>query len=124
MKKTIWIIAIIVLLVIGAGQYVKWSNRDMTELTKARRAVLSELRPVLLRFKADTGSFPSSLELLVPQYLTQIPAELQNAPDIEPVKRIRYEALDDTVRFSYHVIRGPDSTEVFDAVKNSFILDK
>lgn len=124
MKKFIQITLAVALLVVGASLYVKWSNSDLTELTRVRRAALSELRPVLLRYRADTGSFPQTLEILVPQYLPQVPAVLLNAPDAEPVKCIRYEVLTDTVRFSYHVIRGPDSTEVFDVVKNDFSANK
>ena len=124
MKKTLWTIVISVLLVSGFGLYVKWSNRDLAELTTARRAALSELRPVLLRYKADTGNFPRTLEMLVPDYVPQISTVLHNAADVEPVKRIRYEVRDDTAKISYHVIRGPDSTEVFDVVKNSFAANK
>jgi len=123
-KKALWIVISIALIVFGGSLYVQWSNKDITELSKARRVALTELRPVILRYKADTGSFPKTLEALVPQYLPQIPAVLLNVPDVEPAKHIRYESMDDNVRFSYHVIRGPDSTEVFDVVKNSFILNK
>jgi hypothetical protein len=124
MKKTLWIVAAIALLVFGAGQYISWSNRDLADLTKMRRSTLTEIRPVLLRYKAETGSFPRTLELLVPKHLPQVPTVLQNAPDVEPAKRIQYESLGDTARFTYHVIRGPDSTEVFDVTSNKFQLNK
>jgi hypothetical protein len=123
-KKALWVLRSIALILFGSGLYVQWSNKDLTELSKARRAALTELRPIILRYRADTGSFPKTLEALVPQYVPQIPAVLLNVPDVEPAKRIRYEPTDDNVRFSYHVIRGPDSTEVFDVVKNSFIRNK
>ena len=124
MKKAIGIVAAIALLVFGAGQYVNWSNRDLAELSKARRAALAELRPLLLRYKADSGSFPQTLEQLVPAYLPQIPAVFKDEPNAEPVKRIRYEVREGNARISYHLIRGPDSTEVFDVTSNSFARDK
>jgi hypothetical protein len=124
MKKTIWIVFAIALIVFGTGQYVKWSNSDLADLTKIRRSTMAELRPVLLRYKAETGSFPRTLELLVPKYLSQVPTELQNQPDVEPAKRIQYESVGDTARFTYHVIRGPDSTEVFDVASNKFQRNK
>lgn len=120
MKKAIWIVVTIALIVLGTGQYVKWANSDLTDLTNIRRAALAELRPVLLRYKLEKGSFPQTLDLLVPKYLPQVPRILQNAPDVEPVKRIHYESLGDSARFSYHVIRGPDSTEIYDVAGNSF----
>lgn len=120
MKKVIWIVAGIALAVLGAGQYVRWANSDLTDLTRIRRSALAELRPVLLRYKQEKGGFPQTLDLLVPEYLPQVPLALQNAPDVEPVKRIRYESVGGSARFTYHVIRGPDSTEMFDVAGNSF----
>ena len=120
MKKIIWIIASIALALFGAGQYVKWTNSDLTELARIRRAALAEIRPALLRYKLETGSFPQRLELMVPGYLPQVPPVLQNAADAEPARRIRYESRGEAARFSYHVIRGPDSIEVFDVGGNSF----
>jgi hypothetical protein len=124
MKKTIWIVSAIALIVFGAGQYVGWSNADLADLTKLRRSTLAELRPVLLRYQAETGSFPRTLELLVPNYLPRIPPELQNRADVEPAKRIQYESVGDMARFTYHVIRGPDSTEAFDVASNKFQRNK
>jgi hypothetical protein len=73
MKKAIWIVGTIALIVFGAGQYVKWSYSDLADLTKIRRSTLTEIRPVLLRCKAETGSFPPALELLVSKQLPQVP---------------------------------------------------
>jgi hypothetical protein len=124
MKKMIWIVSAIAVVVFGMGQYVKWSNADLADLTKLRRSTLAELRPVLLRYKAETGSFPPSLELLVPKHLSKVPPELQSQADVEPAKRIQYERVGDTARFTYHVIRGPDSTEAFDVASNKFQRNK
>jgi hypothetical protein len=108
----------------AAGQYINWSNRDIKTLTESRHAALKELRPVLLRYKEDTGKFPSKLEALSPQYLPQIPAVLKEQAETEAVKRIRYESNGETAQFTYHVIRGPDSTEVFDVTKNTFTRNR
>ncbi len=120
MKKAIWVVVSVALTVFGAGQYVKWANSDLTDLTQSRRSALAEVRPILLRYKLENGDFPQTLDVLVPKYLPQVPLALQNAPDVEPVKRIRYESSGGLARFTYHVIRGPDSTEIFDVVGNSF----
>lgn len=119
MARLVKIIVIGALTVFGFGQYISWSNKDMTELTEVRRTVLKQVQPVLLRYKADTGRFPAKLEMLVPQYLPEVPDVLRNI-ETEVVKQIRYEPTETTALFIYHVIRGPDSTEIFDVVTGSF----
>lgn len=119
MARLVKIIVIGALTVFGFGQYISWSNKDLTELTEARRTVLKQVQPVLLRYKADTGKFPAKLEMLVPQYLPEVPGVLRNI-ETEVVKQIRYEPTETTALFIYHVIRGPDSTEIFDVVTGSF----
>lgn len=119
MARLVKIIVIGALTVFGFGQYISWSNKDLTELTEARRTVLKQVQPVLLRYKADTGKFPAKLEMLVPQYLPEVPGVLRNI-ETEVVKQIRYEPTETTALFIYHVIRGPDSTEIFDVVTGLF----
>ena len=122
MARLVKIIVIGALTVFGFGQYISWSNKDLTELTEARRTVLKQVQPALLRYKADTGQFPAKLEMLVPQYLPEVPDVLRNI-ETEVVKQIRYEPTETTALFIYHVIRGPDSTEIFDVVTGSFELN-
>lgn len=119
MARLVKIIVLGALTVFGIGQYLSWTNRDLTELTETRRTVLKQIQPVLVRYKADTGQFPAKLEMLVPQYLPEVPTVLRNS-ETEVVKQIRYEPTETTALFTYHVIRGPDSTEVFDVAKSSF----
>lgn len=123
MVRLIKIVILGALLVLGMGQYTRWANRDLIELTEARRAALLKIQPVLLRYKTDTGQFPASLDMLVPRYLPEIPQVLRNG-GAEAIKQIRYERTEGTVRVSYHVIRGPDSTEVFDVASGTFAQDR
>ncbi len=123
MIRFVTILVIAGLVMFGIGQYVSWSNKDLTELTAARRTALTTIQPVLLRYKAETGQFPVTLESLVPQYLPDIPRVLKNT-ETEPVKQIRYERNEAGALFTYHVIRGPDSTEIYDVAKGSFTRNK
>jgi hypothetical protein len=120
MKRLVKLVVAIAVMLFAAGQYINWSNRDIKALTESRHAALSELRPVLLRYKAETGRFPNKLDALSPKYLQQIPAVLNEQVETEAVKRIRYESDGENAQFVYHVVRGPDSTEVFDVTKNTF----
>lgn len=120
MRRLVKIAVVVALMFFALGQYVNWSNRDIKALTELRHTALIALRPVLLRYKADTGKFPSELDALCPRYLPQIPLVLNEQGESEVVKRIRYESDGESAQFIYHVVRGPDSTEVFDVVKNTF----
>jgi hypothetical protein len=108
----------------AASLYLNWSNRDIKALSESRHAALTTLRPVLLRYKADTEKFPSTLEALIPKYLSQIPVVLQEQAETEAARRIRYESDGETAKFTYHLIRGPDSTEVFDVTKNTYTQNR
>lgn len=123
MARLIKIVVMLVLVVFGIGQYSRWSNRDLAELTEMRRAELRKIQPVLLRYKTDTGQFPANLDMLVPRYLPGIPDVLRGG-GTEAVKQIRYDPQEATALFTYHVIRGPDSTEAFDVAKGSFVRNR
>jgi len=119
MKLFIKIVAVLALLIAGAGYYTKWANRDITELTQARYTAFKQIQPVMFRFKTDNGHFPQRLEELVPKYLPAVPGVLVSVPEDEAARQIQYESKGETARFSYHIIRGPDSTEVYDVVQGN-----
>jgi len=124
MKTLLWLIAgVAILLAAGAG-YVRWSNADMVDLTRARHAALPEVRSALLRYKADKGRFPEQLELMVPVHIAQVPAAVQTAAGAEAARRIEYAVRGDTASFTYHVMRGPDSRETYDINSGTFQRNK
>ena len=120
MKKLLWVMAVLVVLVAGGAGYVRWSNADLAELNRARHAALPEVRAALMRYKADKGRFPERLELLVPAYLAQVPAALQGATGAEAAMRIEYTVRGESAQFTYHLMRGPDSRETYDVASGTF----
>ncbi|MCI5119031.1 MAG: hypothetical protein D3913_14035, partial [Candidatus Electrothrix sp. LOE1_4_5] len=100
------------------------SNRGMRELTAQRTQVLRKLRPVFLEYAEDNKRFPENLDQMVPNYLKEIPAVLLNDNRKDSYKRIAYSGEKETGTFSYHSMRGPDSSISYDIAKDEFTRDQ
>ena len=99
----------------------KFANRGLYELTAKRKLTMQELRPVFIQYRQDHGTFPPALENLVPDYITEIPAELISDGSEDPYRRIDYTLQEEEKAiFVFHTIRGPDSAAVYHIKENRF----
>jgi len=108
----------------GLFLVVLMSDQGLNALTRQREQALREIRPILLKYKDDHGSFPKTLDGLVPEYLPRIPDILVNAGQHDPYKRITYYLVDGKPVFLYRYVRGPDSRASYDVVADVFSRDK
>jgi len=88
-------------------------DQGLRELTAKRMELFKELRPVLLKYQKEHGSFPNMLEDLVPGYLNKVPSELINDGKEDPYKSISYETRGGEAYFSFRRVRGPDSGSIY-----------
>ena len=77
-KHNLIIMGLCVLLTFSLGIPAKVSNRGLHKLTVIRKATMQELRPVFIQYRQNNGSYPVTLEDLVPGYISEIPAERVN----------------------------------------------
>lgn len=101
------------------------SDLGLQELTKQRMQTLSQLRPVLLKYKEERGAYPSKLQDLVPNYLQGIPPELLNDGKNDGYKKITYEIIKcEEAQFVFFRKRGPDSSVTYHVSENRYEYDK
>ncbi|MEY2633973.1 MAG: hypothetical protein RIR00_2627 [Pseudomonadota bacterium] len=124
MKKFLGVIGLLALLLAGLAAHTHYANRDLRQLSEQRRAELQRIRPVLLRYRVEQGEFPLRLQQLVPGYLAEIPPSLREEAESEPARRIRYQRQGDQAEFVYHLLRGPDSSELFEVESGRFRRDR
>ena len=63
------------------------SNRGLFGLTQKRMQIMKELKPVFVKYKMENGEYPYALDDLVPEYISEIPAELVNNGKDDPYKK-------------------------------------
>ncbi|MDH5484451.1 MAG: hypothetical protein OEY43_04365 [Gammaproteobacteria bacterium] len=121
LQKTLyWFVAAVIIIPIIWASVTIVQTRDMIladleTLNTRREAAFTELRPALLRYREDHGSFPGTLEKLLPDYIPAIPEILlYRAADKTKYNSINlvvtYEQNDAGATFSFQ--RGYDHTPV------------
>lgn len=102
----------------------KMSDHGLANLTKERERKMTELRPVIMKYKEEKGEYPKSLDLLVPRYISKIPDALEASSENGDVyRRLTYEIEDGKPIFRYRVLRGPDSGAMFNIESGKFTRD-
>lgn len=97
------------------------ANRGINQLTAKRKEMMQALRPVFIQYKQDKGTYPSALENLVPNYISEIPAELVNDGSDDPYRKIYYDLQEEEKAvFIFHTIRGPDSVAIYNIQEDTF----
>lgn len=68
---------------------------QLVEFNKKRETAFAEIRPALLNYKEQHGTFPESLDKLIPDYIAEVPKILllEKAPNQE------YDTLDLSVQY-------------------------
>lgn len=95
-------------------------STDMRQLNNRRESAFHDLRPAFLKYVEDHGHNPRSLDLLVPDYLPEIPNVLKPEDEGDPDKRVQYRTSKTTARFYYKTGGKPNSDTYYDILKNSF----
>lgn len=112
------------LLMVSLAIPFELSDRGLRELTRNRMEIIARLQPVFVRYCAENGHYPVSLDDLVPGYLDSIPEELVHDGTADPYKKIDYEIASGEPRFHFHTIRGPDSSASLNVVTGDFWHDR
>jgi len=117
----IGIVSFVALLSMCHAVYVV-SDQGLRSLTMQRKQSLEQLRPTLLKYKEEHGSYPKELQDLIPKYLQAIPPELLNDGKEDVYKKIIYEYDEKTgeVTFIFDQMRGPDSRVTYHVSENRY----
>lgn len=105
----------------GVWVPVMMDSFRMGDLAKQREAAVREIRPVIMEYREDHGRFPEKLEVLVPDYISEIPPTLIYNEQDEYYHRVEYYAPGPYFRF--YNFRGPDSGVTYDIEKDEFEYD-
>lgn len=104
------------------------STREISKLTQQRKAILQEIRPVFMKYKQDYGSFPKTLNSLVPDYIPEIPPVLIYNDKDRYYYRIQYNTWSEKghehAGFHFHGMTGPDSGVGYDIEEDKFEYHK
>ena len=102
------------------------ADHDIRALTKERRQLFHDLRPIFLKYKQENHTFPIKLDDLVPKYILEIPPALICDIEVsEPsIKTIMYFGDEKDAVFSYDTLRAPDSSEWYSIAENRYGHDE
>ncbi len=104
------------------------SVSEISKLTQQRKAILREIRPVFMKYKKDYGSFPKTLNSLVPDYIPEIPLVLTYNDKDRYYYRIQYNTWSENghehAGFRFHGMTGPDSGVGYDIEEDKFEYQK
>lgn len=99
-------------------------DKDIRQLNQQRQVVFVEIRPLFLRYKAEHGDFPQSLEQLVPDYMDEVPEVLINAEnESSKILKIDYQSSKNTAKFVFNVTHVPNLGASYDIEKGIYDYD-
>jgi hypothetical protein len=86
--------------------------------------ILKELRPLFMKYKTEKGTYPASLDDLVPEYIPEVPRELVNNGEDDPYRKISYTLEGGRPFFYFRTIRGPDSAAIYNVDEDTLWHDQ
>ncbi len=95
-------------------------EKDIYQLNQQRREAFKEIRPLILRYKAENETFPLSLGELVPDYMDDIPVVLKSRASGGKVFRINYQGDESSAKFIFYTTRIPGAVASYDVAENSY----
>ncbi|MCB0336108.1 MAG: hypothetical protein KDD62_07370 [Bdellovibrionales bacterium] len=95
-------------------------DREIQALNEKRKIAFQEIRPAFLKFHSERGSYPVSLEELVPDYLPELPEVILDSNSDDPALAIEYTLEENAPRFYFRTTHGPDSKASYDIESNSY----
>lgn len=99
-------------------------SADSREFHQKRQAAFDQIRPAVLEYIAEHGKVPGRLNLLVPEYLADIPAAAIFTEDARPARRVQYVAARKTARFYYKTAGLTGSGTCYDIVNDRYCGEK
>jgi len=112
---------IIGMLIFGlAPVLLVYVNADMRRFALRRDAAFNQIRPALIRYITDHGKAPSSLDRLVPDYISKIPDVLESQEGLFSLSQVRYAAMGKNVRFFYKTSWRPNSKTYYDILNDRY----
>lgn len=95
-------------------------STESRELNSRRQTAFLEIRPAFLQYLADHGKVPGDLDLLVPEYLSALPAAVVSKHETDTNKWVRYQPGRNTAFFCYKAGGIPVAETCYDIVHDRY----
>lgn len=93
---------------------------DIYQVNQQRRKAFSQIRPALLRYKAENHTFPNNLVLLLPDYMDEIPGSLIDSAHKDKVLKIDYQADKESAKFVFYTSRVPGAMVSYEITEDQY----
>ncbi len=112
------IVALMIVLVIflsPLGYFFLVIDKDIHQLNQKRRVAFTQIRPAFLKYKTVHDKFPSHLNQLVPNYITEIPSVLIASKNgSHGSLKIDYTIDKNNAKFIFYLSHVPLTSVIYD----------